>query len=1640
MERLLLNSEGGSVAGVVVVGEPGAGKSAISAQLICSRSSNPYIHKRIIGYHLCKYSDKGTQDPGRFVRNLVDLIARRVPQYGMMIYNSSYIPGILQRSCLRDPFDCFEQAVVIPLHKLKSEIQDYFIVIDALDECISDDSGTSIVRFIKDSYKRLPKWIHLVVTTRNDSTVLKHFISFPKLHLSSTDLRNLEDIEIFITTKTIEDEPFLRRVKIMLGLVSSDEVPYLTSILLRQSQGNFLFAKEMLNFLKKDPSAVDLTKLPQTIGEHYESYLRRAFGSREKFKPALAILEVLVASFEPLRLDRLFDVLQIRDAIDYDYDFVYTLNALSHFITYGEDNTINLFHLSFIEWLTSKENLGNPYYVSRSRGHSRLAEYYLRAVRKTPNSTENIYRLAQHVTFDQNGSHYLDQFKSINTSYVNATIDSENRTLLHLAATKSDTKVIQLLRPAFQNIDCEDNYGFTPAFVAAMNGLSENVNFLLGQGAKIEHRTKPPPRSNFVRGDPIQRSKTAFWNSTMMHAAAAHGHSEVVRLLLKRNASFSGVNAVNLTAIQLAAENGHLKVVQLLHERGAQLDHLSLQHAAFGGHTDIVKFLQNIDVVDRCMRCDGSFYWLENQTRYQTAPLNSVSYILSDDRFKISCQSALHLAVAKNHTKVANLLLLQDDSTIHCTDFTGRTPLHEAVRQNHVAIAELLIKHGARISRKCTFFQNLSIFDDFQKRSEHYLSKEEELEYEKDLCHCGSTPLLLSARYGHIDVANLLLRHEANHKVMDCQGATPLHVAACHGHYSFIDWLILHRPSFRIDHKSKNQSTLLHSAVICQNNRDIKPLLGKGARIDVTDEYGMTPLHYSVLNAVEGKGAVMFQATITPDTYLSMDILVWTPEGDITVARDAYIFQRNVPLNVQCLKVLVVTESTDAFLINKVDNYGRTALHLAAQSGDECYTTELLRKGGRTDLTDNEGRTALDVAIDSAKYLSGKAATLGNIEYPYSEIVDSFDFHQAYNMRAHHSVADILLYREAYLTHKCDERQTSQLLRAFEKREPFIAYRILSKGALLSCRDREGRTPLLMYLQNGGKWLDVVLIRHNVTIAIECGQPFNISEFHLAAFRKPTKQSDNFLVRHFYDDYHTFSEDGPLAKAIKAHPLGFRVIDECRDAEGYTALHRAAQGGNLLFLKKFLSWGANPTVLTAQGLSALTLAISTGINPYFSSHNRNNAEKVTALLFRAASKITPFDVGCNRSNAKLTAYHLAAYAGLSGFVKILLKNERVRGINVNCSSVHGITPLYLANLNIGENTTSDDQNDPWQEIADLIEKHGGVLMYPNREVELNLLYKHLFGSFSDPFRLEISAKSELFYERDASHCRDSDLDHYNTGTMINAYENAVQRDLRKIMESLGRVIANVQLIPRKSDQLQRSLKIILEAERANSDLGQLFKDLENGHTRMEMLVTQLQRRNKDRVPNNTAFKIPKGINDGSNLKQKLFSWANDLERKKHLLSEMRFVYASKNAINTHQNKYLKEILHEHSEVFRDKKKMFDLLEKYEESNWCKDEIFQARVINLQFSIYDLRCRTKDFISFMRPYPGRSTFTSKRTPSEWMASSVPQIKQIPWNQAIKFLYQQGTQRYDPSFDYLQVLTLGSDKDTRIPLSSDALLFG
>ena len=148
------------MAGVLVIGNPGAGKSAWASQLICSRTTSSTIHAHILGYHLCKYSDKNTQMAGKFVRNLAEMISRRFPEYGYLVSSSSYIQRSFHLDCIQnqDPVGCFEQSILTPLRNLKNEpTSNWFIIVDALDECLSQgETGQSIVYLLNNKINRFP--------------------------------------------------------------------------------------------------------------------------------------------------------------------------------------------------------------------------------------------------------------------------------------------------------------------------------------------------------------------------------------------------------------------------------------------------------------------------------------------------------------------------------------------------------------------------------------------------------------------------------------------------------------------------------------------------------------------------------------------------------------------------------------------------------------------------------------------------------------------------------------------------------------------------------------------------------------------------------------------------------------------------------------------------------------------------------------------------------------------------------------------------------------------------------------------------------------------------------------------------------------------------------------------------------------------------------------------------------------------------------------------------------------------------------------------------------------------------------------------------------------------------------------------
>ena len=344
----------------------------------------------------------------------------------------------------------------------------------------------------------------------------------------------------------------------------------------------------------------------------------------------------------------------------------------------------------------------------------------------------------------------------------------------------------------------------------------------------------------------------------------------------------------------------------------------------------------------------------------------------------------------------------------------------------------------------------------------------------------------------------------------------------------------------------------------------------------------------------------------------------------------------------------------------------------------------------------------------------------------------------------------------------------------------------LQAGADVNCQDESGGTPLLSYLQSGGRHMSKVLAKHGVRMTISCEEPFEISTLHLISYHKlhylhylpPFLLGDDIwseyltfnhsLFDYFLDNYDEVQMDrhketirigdGPLALAIKSHPRGTKVINECFDTEGYNAFHRAAQGANVIAIQKFLAWGADPTLKNSDGYSPLWLAVfySVKYTPYLNLHRKNVLMALEVDLgSRSASVILDhllqtdtIDIGCNGSRVDLTLYHIAAIRGLWQFIADLLSEKRVKGIDVNCPNKDGITPMYLAMLVGGLDC---DWHSPWCKVVEIIKSHGGLLQFPTLEAEYFLIFDLFFGMSPGQMYLELAEDEILTLQDDGEH-------------------------------------------------------------------------------------------------------------------------------------------------------------------------------------------------------------------------------------------------------------------------------------------------
>jgi ankyrin repeat protein len=396
-----------------------------------------------------------------------------------------------------------------------------------------------------------------------------------------------------------------------------------------------------------------------------------------------------------------------------------------------------------------------------------------------------------------------------------AKVSAVNRydiTPLYLACLNANPAMIERLLKAGADANASGPEGETSLMTVAHTGNVDAAKILLAHGAKVDARES-------------WRGQTALmW-------AAGQSHPAMVRALLEHGAEVNARSAQQEWARQVTAEPREKWMPQ-----GALTP---LLFAARQGCLECVQILA------------------EKGADWNAPDLEGVSPLL--------------LALINGHYDVAGFLIGKG-ANVNAADKTGRTALYAAVdfhtmpvsnrpapkeidnALSSMDIIKMLIEHGANVNAQL-------------ERQQPYRTK---LDRGDDtMFGAGTTPLLRAAKAGDTEVVKLLLAKGADAKLTTRAGINPLMAAAGVGtreedttgrkktETEAVETIaLLLDAGVDVNAVDGAGRTAIHGAAMWGLDQVVRFLAERGAKLDVKDKRGFTPL-----DAAEGKaGGLGFDA------------------------------------------------------------------------------------------------------------------------------------------------------------------------------------------------------------------------------------------------------------------------------------------------------------------------------------------------------------------------------------------------------------------------------------------------------------------------------------------------------------------------------------------------------------------------------------------------------------------------------------------------------------------------------------------------------------------------------------------------------------------------------------------------------------
>ena len=397
------------------------------------------------------------------------------------------------------------------------------------------------------------------------------------------------------------------------------------------------------------------------------------------------------------------------------------------------------------------------------------------------------------------------------------------------AVLKRDKNAVQQLLKNHVDVNAAQPDGSTALMLAAERNDVEIADLLIRARANV--------------------NATNEYGGTALSVACAGGNLALIRLLLDAHADPNAPLRSGETPLMTAVDNGNRDAASLLLDRGADVNaretnggQTALMWAAANRSPDIVRLLvdHGADPRARSKRGFTPLLFASQQGDVQSGRLLLQAGVDVNDRSSTDRKTALMVAAASGN-RAFSVFLLEKGANPDLSDDGGFTALHYAASDKDGAdIVRALLMHGAHPNLRTT------------RDSREYVYAGVNL--------TGATPLFLAASRGHVETVRALVAGGADPFITTDNGTAPLHVATWGGSPYSRDWTedekknlfditkLLVELGSNVNSVGEHGWTALHGAAYKGVDGVVRFLVEHGARMEVFDEYGQTPL--SIANAV----------------------------------------------------------------------------------------------------------------------------------------------------------------------------------------------------------------------------------------------------------------------------------------------------------------------------------------------------------------------------------------------------------------------------------------------------------------------------------------------------------------------------------------------------------------------------------------------------------------------------------------------------------------------------------------------------------------------------------------------------------------------------------------------------------------------